>query len=196
MSLPIVAAVVVVGTARGCAMLPDKMEKYLFVKEHRTWTHYLITCLISGVVLGLIVYGLGYGSSELLHSRMCTHGAHHACDRHARGVIKNVYELGTLGAYLVGMGAMIGAVVHTLADACTLSGTPLLGPFSKKDRHLMPEGMRTRTGEIKTTLLRGKPEPFQMTAGERRWLIMSYVTTAAILFLHFAPYIKEVSGRS
>lgn len=190
---PIVASLSIVATARTCAMLPDKMEKWFFVGQdkHRTWTHWLITCIISGICLGLIVYGLGYGASEIAQSRMC-HKGH--CDHNARGVVTNIYQFGIIGAYLVGVGAIIGAVIHSLADACTLSGVPLFGPFTKKKFWLMPEGMRTRTGETKTTLLRGKPKPFQMTAGERRWLIGSYLFMALLLFLHFAPYLRDMHG--
>lgn len=190
---PIIAAISFVAVARTCAMLPDKMEKWFFVGQdnHRTWTHWLITCIISGICLGLIVYGIGYGASEIAESRMCLKGR---CDSNARDVVTSIYQFGIIGAYLVGAGAIIGAVIHSLADACTLSGVPLFGPFTKRKFWLMPEGMRTRTGEIKTTLLRGKPKPFQMTAGERNWLLGSYIAMALLLFLHFAPYLRDMHG--
>jgi membrane-bound metal-dependent hydrolase YbcI (DUF457 family) len=195
-ALPLTAAVPVIIIARSCAMLPDKMERALGVKEHRTWTHWLLTNIIVGVLLGLVVYGIGFGLSELSHARMCHHGKHNLCDKHAREFIKNVYQFGILSSFIVGTGITIACVMHSLADACTLSGAPLLGPFTKKDIHLMPEGMRTRTGEIKTTLLRGKPEPFQMTAGERRWLMSAYLITCSMIVFHFLPYIQNLGDKA
>ena len=43
-----------------------------------------------------------------------------------------------------GLGA--GYTLHLLADACTPHGVPLLGPFSRRKRHLLPKGRRIRTG--------------------------------------------------
>jgi membrane-bound metal-dependent hydrolase YbcI (DUF457 family) len=45
-----------------------------------------------------------------------------------------------LAGFLAGYGS------HILADACTLSGVPLFGPFTRRDFHLLPKMLRLRTG--------------------------------------------------
>jgi membrane-bound metal-dependent hydrolase YbcI (DUF457 family) len=47
--------------------------------------------------------------------------------------------------YIAG-GFAIGYGMHIVADACTLAGVPALAPFTGRDIHLLPTGMRVRTG--------------------------------------------------
>ena len=51
----------------------------------------------------------------------------------------------------VGLGA--GYTLHLLADACTPHGVPLLGPFSRRERHVLPKGRRIRTGSGRETVV-------------------------------------------
>jgi membrane-bound metal-dependent hydrolase YbcI (DUF457 family) len=44
------------------------------------------------------------------------------------------------------LGVACGYLAHTLADACTPSGAPLLGPFSMRRVHLLPRRLRIVTG--------------------------------------------------
>lgn len=46
-----------------------------------------------------------------------------------------------------------GYLAHILADALTISGVPLLGPFSKKDVGFLPKSLRIRTGGALERLL-------------------------------------------
>lgn len=180
MAAPLPAAIVIVVSARYTAMVPDKMEKLFMVKmsNHRTWTHWLLTCVAAGVAIGLIIYGLGYGSSELIRDRMHGHDGRH--------LAHIIYISGAGYGVLIGIGAVIGSVMHSLADACTIGGVPLLGPFYRKKIWLMPEGLRCGVGK-KVEDEDGKMvRTFYMTPGEKRWYVLSYLTTAAILFLHFA----------
>jgi inner membrane protein len=50
-----------------------------------------------------------------------------------------------------GLGA--GYTLHLLADGCTPHGVPLLGPFSRRKRHLLPKGGRIRTGSGRETVV-------------------------------------------
>lgn len=49
---------------------------------------------------------------------------------------------------IVTAGVAIGYLTHLVADACTVSGVPLYGPFSSRDRHLLPRGHRFVTGQL------------------------------------------------
>lgn len=49
-------------------------------------------------------------------------------------------------ALLVAAGAVIGWLMHEVADAMTLDGDPLLGPWSERHFHLLPDGYQFRTG--------------------------------------------------
>lgn len=184
---PMAAAVIII-SARATAMVPDKMEKIFGVKmqNHRTWTHWLVTCVLAGIVIGLIVYGIGYGAAELVHSRMHGHDGRH---------LAHIMRISAYGyGILIGVGAVIGSVMHSLADACTIGGVPLFGPFYKKKVWLMPDGLRCgvgKTQEVKDEHGKiKKVKTFEMTAGEKRWYALSYLATAAILFLHFAPVLR------
>lgn len=42
-------------------------------------------------------------------------------------------------------GVFVGYLMHLAADSCTVSGVPLFGPFSQRDRFLVPKGLRTVT---------------------------------------------------
>lgn len=46
----------------------------------------------------------------------------------------------------IGLGVGLGYTTHLLADACTPHGAPLLGPLSKRRRHLLPRPLQIRTG--------------------------------------------------
>jgi len=180
MSVPLSGAVAIVVVARQAAMLPDKMEKIFGVKmtNHRTWTHWLLTCFLTGAVLGLMVYGLGYLVEYLMRERLT--------GSHAHEVLRTIHTASIGGGVIVWIGSTIGTVTHSLADACTLSGVPLFGPFTKKKFWLMPDGLRTRTGDLAKAM---KGERMIMTAGEKRWFILAHFMTIFILFLHFAPYM-------
>lgn len=177
------AAAVIVLTARAGAMIPDKMEKIFGVPQakHRTWTHWLVTCILAGLSIGLLVYGIGYGTEMIARDRLT--------GPHAHEVIRVIHQSSIAFGYFIGMGAMIGAVMHSLADACTEGGVPLLGPFYNKKIYLMPAGFRCGVGK-KVKDENGKMvKTFELTAGEKRWFVFSYVMTALILFFHFAPVL-------
>ena len=53
----------------------------------------------------------------------------------------------------VAAGLGVGYTLHLLADACTPHGVPLLGPFSRRKRHLLPNGRRIRTGSGPETVV-------------------------------------------
>ena len=38
--------------------------------------------------------------------------------------------------------------MHMAADCCTISGVEVFGPFDKRDRWLLPRGMRIVTGKL------------------------------------------------
>lgn len=42
-------------------------------------------------------------------------------------------------------GVFVGYLMHLAADSCTVSGVPLFGPFSRRDRWLVPLRFRTVT---------------------------------------------------
>lgn len=50
-------------------------------------------------------------------------------------------------------GVACGYLMHLAADCCTVSGVPLYGPFSGRDRHLLPRGHRFVTGKAGDKLL-------------------------------------------
>lgn len=45
-------------------------------------------------------------------------------------------------------GVACGYLMHLAADMCTITGVPLYGPFSGRDRHLLPRGHRFVTGQL------------------------------------------------
>lgn len=54
--------------------------------------------------------------------------------------------LGAPAVFVAAVGVGCGYVTHVLADACTRSGAPLLGPFSRRRVHLLGSGRTLRTG--------------------------------------------------
>jgi hypothetical protein len=168
---------VIVGTAYATAKLPDIDCRSWFPADHRTWTHWLLVTIAMALGLGLIVYGIGQGVAHLAQ------GPNGAELRHVGR------EGGLAFGILVGIGALCGTVTHTLADACTISGVPLAGPFNTKDRHLLPAPLRVRVnpaqrnrkGEIKRT--RGGSEKRAMSLGEWCWLVGAWSVTGLIVYL-------------
>lgn len=171
------ATVVIAAVAWATASLPDIDCRSWFPADHRTWTHWLLVTIAMAIGLGLIVYGIGQGVAHLAQ------GPNGAELRHVGR------EGGLAFGILVTIGALCGTVTHTLADACTISGVPLAGPFDKRDRHLLPEPLRVRVnpaqrdrkGEIKRT--RGGSEKRAMSLGERCWLLGAWVATGLIIYL-------------
>lgn len=43
---------------------------------------------------------------------------------------------------------IIGNIVHVMGDMMTLGGVSILGPFSEKKLHLLPKGLRLKTGGL------------------------------------------------
>jgi hypothetical protein len=183
MNAPLTGALAIVLIARQCAMIPDKMEKLFRVKmaNHRTWTHWLVTCVAAGIALGFIVYGLGYLVEYLMRPRLT--------GPHAHDLIRSVHVASIGAGVLVGVGATIGAVMHSLADACTIGGVPLLGPFYTKKIWLMPDGLRIGVGQKVQDQFGNTIKTRELTIGEKRWFLLAHATTMFILFLHFAPYM-------
>lgn len=171
------ATAVIALAAWATAKLPDIDCRSWFPADHRTWTHWLLTAILASLGLGLIVYGIGQGVAQLAQ------GPNGADLRHVSR------EGGLAFGILVGIGALCGTVTHALADACTISGVPLAGPFDTKDRHLLPEPLRVRVnpakrnrkGEIKRT--RGGSEKRAMSLGEWCWLVGAWSTTGLIVYL-------------
>ena len=54
--------------------------------------------------------------------------------------------LGATAVFVAAVGVGCGYVTHVLADACTRSGAPLLGPFSRRPVHLLGSRRTLRTG--------------------------------------------------
>jgi hypothetical protein len=90
---------------------------------------------------------------------------------------------------LVTIGALCGTVTHTLADACTISGVPLAGPFDTRDRHLLPEPLRVRVNPAKRDRHGNVKKDRKgnvkraITAGERCWQLGAWCATALIVYL-------------
>ena len=86
----------------------------------------------------------------------------------AAGVVDAVLVL----PVAAGLGA--GYMLHLLADACTPHGVPLLGPFSRRKRHLLPKapadpnGQRARgRGVSRGNVCRGAGRRAHMGVGSR-----------------------------
>lgn len=183
-SAPMLGAAVIITTAWHTACLPDRLEK--LGGRHRTWTHWLLTTILTALLVSGVVFGALYGLSELARDRM----PGEAGARFADTIYVNAVGWGVL----IALGALCGTVMHTLADACTISGTPLLGPFTRRDLHLMPPGLRTCTGQTVTHPDGTKERTWDMTGGERNWLLGAWATTVLLLALHWAPHLHDVFG--
>lgn len=195
LSPTLLGAAVIVLSARGQCMMPDKMERWFGVKmdDHRTWTHWLLTAVVASIIIGALVYLAGYGVAELAKERMVN--AHGTTTKDGREFANAALQVGYSFGFLIGLGVLIGAVIHDLADACTVGGVPLLGPFTKKKYWIVPKGMRVYVGElaIVTDPNTGKPKKVrtrELTKGERVWLMGAHAMTLSILFFYMLPYMN------
>jgi inner membrane protein len=57
-------------------------------------------------------------------------------------------SLTLLGHVALGVAVIWGYASHVLADMCTRSGVPLLWPIVPRSFHLLPPGLRLRTGSL------------------------------------------------
>lgn len=167
-SLPLSAAAVVVVSAARWSSTPDRMEKR-FRAEHRTWTHWLVSCLatavlpvvflvlVAVVVGGLLQYGWQPASFNDWVGRVPA--VWEQVDRVARGhrwhgsLAEFVAGLALIVGLLVAIGRVAGMCMHTLADGCTPHGSPILGPFCKRPLHLLPHWLRIKTDSVDDTSL-------------------------------------------
>lgn len=155
--LPLSAAMVVCATAARGARTPDSSERRFRV-EHRTVTHWLLTCaamaVIPVIVLVALVILVGaviqYGWEPARFDDVIAHVpvVIDQVDATARGHAwhGDVSEFVTGAAVIVGtlaaIGRLCGMLMHTLADACTPHGSPLFGPFDR------PRVVDEETGEV------------------------------------------------
>lgn len=113
-----------VGLAFLTARLPDIDQKLKWrgkrMFKHRTVTHYLFTVLAVSVLLATLAsYLVSLFGPEMM-----------------------AYVTGDQAAMVVFLGFMSGCGSHSLADACTHSGVPLLGPFIRRDFWILPRPFR------------------------------------------------------
>jgi len=182
LSAPLAGAAVIALTARGGSMIPDYMERWFGVeqRDHRTWTHWLATTILVGLALGAVVYGIGYGAETLVHNNME--------GREARHLARVLHEASVGMGILVAIGVTVGAMSHSLIDACTVGGVPLCGPFTKRKMWVVPRGLRTEVGD-KEAERAGRP--FTPTVGEKRWTLLANLTTLGLIVLTFAPHVVD-----
>lgn len=186
LSPPLYGAAVIALTAQATAMVPDNMEKWFFVRRrnHREWTHWLVVTILFGVILGALIYGIGYGASTWVMDHMHAHTAREYASR--RALSNALYQGGYVMGILIGIGAVCGAMSHSLIDACTHGGVPLLGPFSKEKKWLVPLKYRTEVGDKKKE---AKGKPFQPTKIEKRWRLLMNMLTFIMIFIIVYPYV-------
>jgi membrane-bound metal-dependent hydrolase YbcI (DUF457 family) len=125
--LPIVPALAVGVISYAASPLPDIDQKLPLIK-HRTITHWISTCLLFAAFWALMTDWF---------------------------LVTNIDAVPYIGVYLaewlpmiIGLGLAIGCVAHTLADSLTIMGSPLAGPLSRKNFHLLPAGLRVRVGNM------------------------------------------------
>lgn len=179
MSLPLPSAAIVCVAAARWSSTPDSSEERFGV-AHRTTTHWLLSCVALAVVpVAVVVLVLTFAAAVIDHgwhaSYLPAYVQHIPAVLHRVDLVAHGHRWhGTVGEFLVGLALIVGVLValgrviamvaHTLADACTISGSPLWGPF---DRGTVPvidcETRRPvldpKTGEPKLVLDRrtGKP---------------------------------------
>lgn len=183
----LMGAGVVVWAAWATAMLPDPdaMEKW-FRASHRGWTHWLLTTVLSALALGAIVYGIGYAAAAGVAELMGPKG---------RELVDVCLQAAVGMGVLIAIGALCGTVTHTLADACTETGVPLLGPFTRRRMFLMPDGWRCTVGEARLnsdgTKMRDKDNHIVYTGkrgkGEKRWARGALLVVIVLVGSQFLP---------
>lgn len=177
-SAPLATAVVIAWAAWVTARLPDRMERW-FHAPHRWWTHFLLTTITAGTLFGLLIYGIGWVAAAGL-AKLLGPGS---------GDVIAVALQAALGmGVLCAIGGIVGATSHTLADACTKSGSPLLWPFIRRPLWLMPEDWRTSTGRVVHDPATGMNiRTREMTRGERHWLHGAWIVTGLLIASRFVP---------
>jgi hypothetical protein len=138
--LPLEGAVVLTAVAILTSSQPDRVEKRLGW-DHRTKGHYLSTTFAMALVPAAV-----FAVASLL-------GAMFVVDRlgpDSQDLGRSLVGLGFVLAILIGCGRLVGISMHTVADAFTLDGSPLGGPWDRtaggevRKRHLSPRFMRVR----------------------------------------------------
>lgn len=149
---------VIVGTAYLTASAPDRIEKPLRV-DHRTVTHWPLL----GVLLAVLV-GLGLSSlPDLIEASTEAEG-------------RFLWLVGPIT-----LGFLVSYLTHIAADACTIAGVPLMGPFSRRDRWLLPEPLRIRVHE--TYLDRYGEKKRRASKGDRAYRLVGMLATVAFLVM-------------
>lgn len=120
--------------------LPDKLEGGIL--SHRGPTHRLWMGLVVGAAVA-------YGVTRLWHWKWFVDNVlagPRAVGLHTDALL----HVGTAVAIVVGAGVALGYIMHLLADMCTIHGLDVSG----RRVHLLPHGLRIRTGGAPEHLLR------------------------------------------
>lgn len=166
MGIPPAGAAMLAWIAWRSSTFPDKVEGPTFAK-HRTWTHWISTLLAFSVVAGAIPVYAGKGVVWLIHSRLS--GRTH-------DLIVTVTGISWGLAIIVSFGFFIGALMHTLADAASEWGSPLLGPIYRERVWIVPRWLQFDHDGQGEGIIRG----------------LCIVTFCVLLFLWFAPPIHHL----
>lgn len=155
-SVPLLAAGIVVAAAWWASPGPDRLEHPLPVSlkterrlerllrvrlhfRHRGWTHWLVVgALVAAFIvamIALIAAGLGVAVEHASKEA--------SIDLPDTGISRDDLLVIELAA---GVGAMVGYMMHSIADAMTKSGSLLFSPLYRKPIHLLPRWLRITTG--------------------------------------------------
>jgi membrane-bound metal-dependent hydrolase YbcI (DUF457 family) len=129
--LSFVPATALVASTFLTSRLPDQAEGEW--AEHRGPTHRLYAPLVmGGLVLVISTLALNYLRKHFLLQTSVLN-AHQI--NHYANIAAQYFRI-------VAAGVVLGAALHLLADACTITGVP----WRKRRLHLLPHGARFRTG--------------------------------------------------
>jgi hypothetical protein len=120
-------SLIVIGVAFASSRFPDRIERP-FGLHHRTVSHWPLLMLTLAALLALLTPMLVITVVDALS--------------HDPSVASRIDTAAGPLAGLVAAGFAIGSVCHILGDAMTVGGAPLLGPFSRRDRWILPKSTR------------------------------------------------------
>lgn len=133
--LPLSSLMITVPSAVSSAVLPDRAERGplgLWEIKHRTKTHWISSCILMALVPA-IIFAISLHELTPLAREHLPHG-----------VVSYLSQGVVMFLILFAIGRLCGCISHTLADATTISGSPLWGPWSKRDIHLFPKWVHMR----------------------------------------------------
>lgn len=173
---------VVVGVAYMTSRFPDKIERPLGL-DHRTVSHWPLLMLGLAALISFAVPLAAVEAAQAVAAGSTSSG--------------RVERAAEPYAALIAVGFAVGTVMHIVGDALTRGGVPLLGPFDRKDRHLLPQPFLIYVHEEVTDMF-GRPVRYKRgrmkgqvkkkpSTGDLAYRCAAIIATGVIVLAAYGP---------